>query len=262
MKSPFPGMDPYLEQFWRDVHARLIIYSCDQLQTQLPDDLYARVEERIVLENSELAPLARYPDVRVVEYPQGGLSTASDEGGVAVAEPVRIRYAPEPITETYIEIIDGGTGQRVITVVEFLSLTNKFPGEGRDQYRRKQNELRRSGVSLAEIDLLRAGPRTLSLPVSSIPAELRTTYQVCVRRGWEADTYEVYRVPLHDRLPVIRIPLRQTDKDAHLNLQALIAQAYENGRYHAIDYRTAAEPPLEGPDMIWADQMLHQAGKR
>jgi len=29
MASPFPGMDPYLEQFWRDVHARLIIYAAD-----------------------------------------------------------------------------------------------------------------------------------------------------------------------------------------------------------------------------------------
>ena len=262
MKSPFPGMDPYLEQYWRDVHARLIIYSCDQLQSQLPADLYARVEERIVLECAEPVPLARYPDVRVVEYPHGGLSSSVAEGGVAVAEPVRIHYAPEPITETYIEIIDAGTGQRVITVIEFLSLSNKFPGDGRDQYRRKQDELRRSGVSLAEIDLLRAGQRTLSLPVSSIPIELRTTYQVCVRRGWETGTYEVYTVPLRDRLPVIRIPLRQTDQDARLDLQVLIDQAYQNGRYHSIDYRAAAEPPLEGPDGIWADQLLQQAGKR
>jgi hypothetical protein len=30
MRSPFPGMDPYLEQFWLDVHASSIIYSCFQ----------------------------------------------------------------------------------------------------------------------------------------------------------------------------------------------------------------------------------------
>ncbi len=262
MKSPFPGMDPYLEQFWRDVHARLIIYSCDQLQNQLPEDLYARVEERIVLECGEPVPLARYPDVRVVEYPHGGLSSASSDGGVAVAQPVRIQYAPEPTTETYIEIIDAGTGQRVVTVIEFLSLSNKFPGDGRDQYRRKQEELRQAKVSLAEIDLLRAGQRALSLPASSIPTELRTTYQVCVRRGWETSMYEIYPVPMRDRLPVIRIPLRQTDEDARLDLQVLINQAYQNGRYHSIDYRAAADPPLEGLDEHWADQLLHQIGKR
>ena len=36
MKSPFPGMDPYLEEFWPDVHASLIIYARDQLEEQLP----------------------------------------------------------------------------------------------------------------------------------------------------------------------------------------------------------------------------------
>ncbi len=77
MKSPFPGMDPYLEQSWRDVHAALIIYSRDQLQDQLPGDLYARVEERIVLESGEALHQARYPDVRVVEYPRGGLASST-----------------------------------------------------------------------------------------------------------------------------------------------------------------------------------------
>ena len=42
MKSPFPGMDPHLEAHWRDVHARLILYACDQLEPQLPPALIAR----------------------------------------------------------------------------------------------------------------------------------------------------------------------------------------------------------------------------
>jgi hypothetical protein len=255
-------MDPYLEQSWRDVHAALIIYSRDQLQDQLPGDLYARVEERIILESGETLQQPRYPDVRVFEYPRGGLETAPDQAGVAMAEPVRIHYAPEPVTETYIEIIDAGTGQRVVTVIEFLSLSNKFPGEGQEQYERKQHELRQASVSLVEIDLLRAGRRVLSLPLSSVPVALRTTYQVCVRRGWETDTFEVYPVPLRERLPIIRIPLRQTDNDARLDLQALIDHAYRKGRYDTINYRIAAEPPLEGADATWAHQLLHEAGKR
>ena len=39
MKSPFPGMDPYLQQHWRDVHTRLILYACDQLESGLPAEL-------------------------------------------------------------------------------------------------------------------------------------------------------------------------------------------------------------------------------
>ena len=39
MPSPFPGMDPYLEAHWGDVHARLVIYISEQLQMLLPGDL-------------------------------------------------------------------------------------------------------------------------------------------------------------------------------------------------------------------------------
>jgi hypothetical protein len=46
MKNPFPGMNPWLEEFWRDVHASLLVYACDLLNTELPPGLHARVDER------------------------------------------------------------------------------------------------------------------------------------------------------------------------------------------------------------------------
>jgi len=49
MKSPFPGMDPYLERYWRDLHQSLIIYTRDELQDRLPPQLRARIEERVYL---------------------------------------------------------------------------------------------------------------------------------------------------------------------------------------------------------------------
>src|SRR5262249_45424787 len=66
MNSPFPGMDPYLEQFWPDLHARLMLYACDQLEEQLPGNLIARVEERVVLETEE-DPHGVYPDIKITE---------------------------------------------------------------------------------------------------------------------------------------------------------------------------------------------------
>ena len=69
MPSPFPGMDPYLEAHWRDIHAGLIIYSRDALQGVLPGSLRARVEERVLLETpTGFADHPLFPDVRVVEY--------------------------------------------------------------------------------------------------------------------------------------------------------------------------------------------------
>ncbi len=40
MPGPFPGMDPFLESSWSDVHARLIVGSANQVQKQLPSELH------------------------------------------------------------------------------------------------------------------------------------------------------------------------------------------------------------------------------
>jgi hypothetical protein len=50
MKSPFPGMDPYLEQHWGDVHHNLITFAQGLLNDHLPRDLRARVEERVLVD--------------------------------------------------------------------------------------------------------------------------------------------------------------------------------------------------------------------
>ncbi|HID51529.1 MAG TPA: DUF4058 family protein, partial [Anaerolineae bacterium] len=47
MPSPFPGMDPYLEDraIWPDVHATLITYIREVLQPQLRPKYIARIGE-------------------------------------------------------------------------------------------------------------------------------------------------------------------------------------------------------------------------
>ena len=253
MTSPFPGMDPYLEQFWSDLHARLILYACDQLEGQLPNMLIARVEERIVFETDEEQDRSAYPDVKIVEMRRRGGATVA-ESDTAVAEPVIVEYRGEPATETFINIL---AGQRLITVIEILSMSNKLPGEGQRQYRQKQRELCNSGVSLVEIDLLRRGPRVLSLPASRIPRRARTPYQVCVRRGWAPDKFEIYPVPLRRPLPGIRIPLREKDQDIRLDLQAALGHAYRKGRYYlTLHYNEPPDPPLAGDDAKWAKALI------
>jgi hypothetical protein len=48
MQSPFPGMDPYLEPHWGDVHHNLITFAQGLLNEHLPRDLQARAQERLV----------------------------------------------------------------------------------------------------------------------------------------------------------------------------------------------------------------------
>jgi hypothetical protein len=256
MKSPFPGMDPHLEQFWPDLHARLILYACDQLEEQLPANLIARVEERIVLETEEDLH-GVYPDVKISERPSRSSAAARVASQASVIEPIIVEYRGEPRTETYLNILEAGPGQRLITVIEILSLANKLAGEGQRQYRRKQKELEDTGVSLVEIDLLRGGRRVLSVLQAHVPPRARTTYQACVRRRGRPGRFEVYPMPLRRPLPALRIPLREKDADVRLDLQAVLEQAYRKGRYHlTIDYADPPDPPLTGDDAKWARTLV------
>ena len=65
-------------------------------------------------------------------------------------------------------------------------------------------------------------------------------------------------IELSQRLPAIRIPLREKDPDAKLDLQALIDQVYINGAYDMIDYTRPPVPPLEGLELMWTEQLLRK----
>jgi len=262
LKSPFPGMDPYLESHWGDIHHSLIAYARETLQAVLPRDLRARVEERVFLEATAGFGRRVIPDVRVVEHRPATAPVPATASAVAIAEPLTIVLADEPTTQGYIEIRDLSSGSRVVTVIEVLSPSNKLPGEGRRLYVHKQRELVEAGVSLVEIDLVRTGRRVLRVPQARIPPSHRTPYQVCVSRGWHRDQVDVYRVPLRERLPVILVPLRETDPEVALDLQALLDRAYETGGYDDLDYTIPPEPPLGPEDARWADDLLRAAGLR
>jgi hypothetical protein len=263
MPSPFPGMDPYLESRWQDVHTRIMVYAVDALSEQLPEGLVAWVEEGVSVDADEFASQVS-PDVNIT-----GETTADGESGeVAImAPPIAVEPlivpVSEPITERHIEILDRTSGQQVITAIEFLSPTNKIPGEGRERYLTKQREYLEAGVNLVEVDLVRAGQFTLAIALSRLRPPEHTTSYVCVRRAtrpWEA---EVYPISLREPLREIRIPLRPSDQDVLLNLQELVGTCYDRGRYAAkLDYTAPPVPPLPPSDAEWADGLLKSAGLR
>ncbi len=263
MPSPFPGMDPYLESHWRDVHASLTIYIRDALQDALPRELRARVEERIVLETPEGWSNPLFPDVRVIEHrprAQGGVATVA---APEATEPLVIDAETEPLTEGYIEIIDAASGNRVVTILEVLSPSNKLPGDYRQAYLRKQREIVHSDTNLVEIDLLRCGKHAAAVCLPNIPSSRRTPYLVCVRRATRRSKAEVYPIPLSSKLPTIKVPLRPTDADVLLDLQALIERCYRNGRYEGdLDYRLDPDPPLSREDAQWVLELLRGKGLR
>ncbi len=255
-------MNPYLEEHWPDVHARLTIYIADQLQERLPPGLVARAEEQVAI-NEDGQRVGLRPDVQVVESSgQGrapGISPLETSGGAAaaIAEPLVVMIEPE--VHRWVEILDAGG--RLVTVVEVLSPTNKSE-EGQAAYRRRQRTYISGGVNLAEINLLRKGEWVLSLPLSEVPERARAAYMVCIYRATLPGQRELYPLPLRERLPAVRIPLRPTDHDVVLELQPLVDQCHERGRYWMLDYRRELQPPLAPADAAWADELLRKSSLR
>ena len=170
-----------------------------------------------------------------------------------MAAPLRVRATPEQLTEGFIEVIDVKSGNRVVTVIDVLSPTNKMPGDGFDQCRKNQRELCQSDANLVEIDLVRRGRHVAAVP----------SYLVCVRRATDKGFADVYPIPLQQRLPTIMIPLRPTDGDVPLDLQPQIDMCYRRGGYDGtLNYQGDANPSLTGDDAEWADALLRKCGLR
>ena len=246
-------MDPYLEMHWEDVHTRLIGYFADAIQPQLADDLIARMEEKVYVEDAGEIRL-RKPDVRIVEMP--GLSRGDFAGGGAAVleEPMLLEPIGDPIRHRSVLIYDSA-GQRIITAIELLGPWNKSPGKATQAYMEKREKYLDSEINLVEIDLIRTGDWTDMIGFFSIPGPARTTYRVTVSTP-EARGPLHYPIPLRAKLPTIKVPLRPQDSAVLLNLQELVQKAYLMGRYDRIDYTKPCKPPLEGPDQEWAAGLI------
>src|SRR5437763_16851420 len=97
MPSPFPGMDPYLERHWGDVHASLITYARDQLQGSLPPELCARIEERVFVESPAGDERTMVPDLRVLG-PQRAKKGKVKKAAEAPAGGPLVLQLDEPVT--------------------------------------------------------------------------------------------------------------------------------------------------------------------
>ncbi|MBL8891338.1 MAG: DUF4058 family protein [Planctomycetaceae bacterium] len=262
--NPFPGMNPWLENSWRDVHAALTTYARDHLQDQLPSDLQAQVETYLSVaefEQTEIEQRNIAPGVSIVEQPNMLRDDDSAPGSMFVSEePIRVVRVPPQQTLRFIQIRESRGERKFITVIEFLSPSNKATAAGRQQYLAKQSELLSAGVNLVEIDLLRAGGWVMATPRDLCPTALRHPYRVRVVRANNVREAEIYPATFAKPLPTIRIPLRPTDADVPLPLQMLLNQAYERGRYgNDIDYSQAPDPLLEEAEQRWLNEHLKEA---
>ena len=158
-------MNPWLEGFWRDVHASFLVYARDQLNGALPPGLSARVDERLAIDDETERARHYLPDVAITESWDRPAGPALGLGGqtIAAAEPTVVDYGQEILR--HVEIVDSRA--HVITAVELLSPSNKEEGEARANWRRKRFDYLRGGINVVEIDLLRGGGVGAARPLAA-----------------------------------------------------------------------------------------------
>ena len=254
-ENPFPGMNPFLEAYWPDVHTRLIAYISDEISEQLPPGLKARTEERVALAEDQDKGKGYRADVAVVDAWRQGRppvwqgQSEQTESGVIASEPMYCICDGE--TERWIEISD--RHGRVITVIEVLSPDNK--GTGRERYQAKRRTYLAGGVSVVEIDLLRAGSHTVNVPREQL-RDATAPYITCVTRALNQASREYYQSRLDAVLPNVRIPLRPSDADAVLPLQPLLNRCYRMGGYWNESFTEVPGPPLTEDESAWVKSVL------
>ena len=261
MPSPFPGMDPYLENrdLWPDAHHWFISATVEQLQPQLNRrGYYVGVETRIWVERPDRVTV---PDVAVLRKPSRPVAIEPAGGMLIADEPVRLQALEQEFEEGYLQIYEIET-KRLITGIEFISPGNKSAKSARTLYLQKRKEFLNAGVNLVEVDLLRRGRPLVRLPKSVLAKLQPGGYVINIMRD-DSPEFEFYPVDLRSRLPRVGIPLELGKSDVVLDLQAALVRVYEAGAYTMrIDYSREPKPRLDKKTESWAHELLIAAGLR
>jgi hypothetical protein len=253
MPSPFPGMNPYLEQndTWEDFHQRFLTHAADFLSGQVGPSYLVKIEVRLYLHELSAAERRYFgrADVGVTDRHAAPRTPGTTS---LVAAPVHLSLPAVDIERhSSVEIYDRRQ-RRVVTVIELLSPTNKTPGPDRNYYLAKRAQTLARRAHLVEIDLLRGGQRPE-------PPELPACdHYTLVSRVEDRPLLGMWPISLRDRLPIIPIPLSVPDPDVPLDLKALLDRVYDAADYGKYIYAETPQPPLSPADAAWAAQFVPQ----
>lgn len=223
MPSPFPGMDPYLEdeKLWPAFQHQLVHSLYQILLPGLMDRYRARVTQRHYVNEQALFT-----------------SVIRDEHH-----------------EQFIEIRQRSDG-KLVTLVDVVSPANKTTPGGRDAYLSKRREGKTCSSNLVEIDLVLQGQPLLDYSREGLP---EWDYAVTVTRSTQPERYEIYTATVEKRLPRFRLPLAADDRDTVVDLQAAFARAFEQGNFaEQIDYQKDPMTRLSEHNRKWLNGKLRE----
>jgi hypothetical protein len=224
MPSPFPGMDPFLEdaKLWPIFHHHFVASLFQILLPNLIDRYRARVGQRCY----------------------------------ATEMPLFTSVIREEYSEEFIEVRQR-SDNRLVTLVDIVSPTNKLKMEGRAAYLERRRDARMQGASIVEIDLVLQGSPMLDYSRDGLPD---WDYAMTVTRCAQPERYEIYTSTLQKRLPRFKLPLAADDRDTVVDLQAAFLRCYDqSGLASQIDYQKMPAGVTQEEDRRWLHELLVQA---
>jgi hypothetical protein len=221
--SPFPGMDPYLEDniLWPLFHHQFVMCLFQILLPNMTDRYGARVAQR---------------------------SYRADK-----ADP------GDETHEDYLEIRQRSDGQ-LVTLLDLVSPANRTTAAGRAAYHETRRAARAVTAGVVEIDLVLQGLPMLDYSRDGLPT---WDYAVTVTRPTYPDRYEIYTTTFQKRLPSFKLPLAVGDRETILNLQTAFTRCYDQANFAAkIDYNRDPCTPLSETNLQWLEETLVQKNLR
>jgi Protein of unknown function (DUF4058) len=223
MPSPFPGMDPFLEddKIWPTFHHHFIAGLFQILLPNLIDRYRARVGQR--------------------QY--------------ATEMPLFTSIIREEHCEEFIEVRQR-SDNKLVTLVDVVSPANKLTIQGKNAYLDRRRDARIQHASIVEIDLVLQGQPLLDYSREGLPD---WDYAVTVTRAMQPERHEIYTATVQKRLPRFKLPLALDDRDTVIDLQAAFARCYDQGGFSAqIDYQSTPALIANQDDRTWVNDLLVQ----
>ena len=256
MPSPFPGMNPFIEQdaFWHDFHLEFLPAIRARLVAQVRPRYIVMLDKHLYVQEVPAAPrrLVGRSDVSVASAKKARRKESGGAVGILDA-PTQVHIPIQDLRRVpFLEVRDR-LGRELITVVEMLSPSNKRAGADREQFVARREELLQSIAHFVEIDLLRGGR---PMPLENRP---KCDYSVLVSRAETRPWAGFWPITLRQRLPIIPIPLRPGDSDAQIDLQQILDHVYDTAGYADFIYATRPEPRLSPKDAAWSRSFLPPA---
>jgi hypothetical protein len=259
MPSPFPGMDPYLENpvRWPGFHSLLIGEVQSQLNAALTPNYVAMIEERVYISTPvDPGRKAIIPDIHIVGDAVASGIRVGEQTLAAVVEPIEVELLDDEVHDHYVTIATSGE-MHVVTVIEILSPSNKVHGSiGQELFLDKRREVISSSTNWVEIDLLREGDRFAPHELTNLGDYFVHVVPAGKRKS------RVWPIKLPQPLPKVNIPLSPGDEPVALDLQATLAEVYRRAAYHRVlRYDRPAVPPIPPQYAEWATDLLKTRGQ-